>query len=138
MVGFLQDYDTWTVAFVSTKGILSKNGLKRKEYSCYLLLSNLHLLLIFFYTTVPCLSSALVKAFVKSSSTVNLLLYSCPLPFFCSCQVIFCFMINIVINIFCTQSSLSSFLGLLFDLGLSDSTSLRKSFLKISATCCVS
>ena len=36
------------------------------------------------------------------------------------------------------QSSLSSNLGLSFDLRLSDSTSLLKSFLRILETCCVS
>ena len=35
-------------------------------------------------------------------------------------------MLNIVGNLFCTQPSLSSFLGLLFDLGLSDSASTTK------------
>ena len=36
-----------------------------------------------------------------------------------------------------TQTFLSSFLGFSIDLELSDSTSLHKSFLRISATCCV-
>ena len=104
-------------AFVPTKEISSKDGLKRKKIQ-------------------------LSFAFVKSSSVFNLLLYSCLLPFFCSCQVVFCFfafcfMSNIVGNLLCTQSSLSSFLGLLIDLVLSHSASLRKSFLRILATSCV-